>query len=183
MMTKRNENDLWVFGYGSLMWRPGFNYLEDRPARIWGWHRALCVRSIHYRGTPERPGLVLGLDRGGSCVGRAFRVAAEKTAEVKAYLIEREQITLVYCPRDIRTCLLDADRNNGRCVTAFTFTAHTAHEQYAGRLTIEETARIVAAGHGCRGANVDYVANTVEHLEGMGIRDRLLEGVLKKTRA
>ena len=175
-MMGKHRNDLWVFGYGSLMWRPGFDYLEAHPARIWGWHRALCVWSIHYRGTRKKPGLVLGLDRGGSCVGRVFRVAAEKTEDVKDYLYRREQITMVYCPRDVRACLLDRDR----CVNAFTFVAECDHQQYARGLSPEKTAAIVAKGHGKSGSNIEYVQNTIDHLAEMGIRDRGLEDVLQR---
>ena len=95
----KDSGDIWVFGYGSLMWRPDFPHVETRPARLRGYHRALCVLSTRYRGTKARPGLVLGLDRGGSCVGRAFRVAARDADRVLAILHEREMLNRVYNPR------------------------------------------------------------------------------------
>src|SRR3954468_20431888 len=101
------EEDLWVFAYGSLMWRPGFSYVERTPARLIGYHRALCVLSHVHRGTPERPGLVLGLDRGGRCHGVAFRVAASEAAATLAYLREREQVTSVYIERGLPVRLRD----------------------------------------------------------------------------
>ena len=98
-MEAGEPSDLWVFGYGSLMWRPGFPFLESLPGRLRGYHRSLCVLSHVHRGTPERPGLVLGLDRGGSCRGMAFRVAGPEAAATLAYLREREQVTAVYVER------------------------------------------------------------------------------------
>src|SRR5690349_2563312 len=87
------DSDLWVFGYGSLIWKPGFEFVEQRPARLIGEHRSLCIYSMVHRGTPEKPGLVLGLDRGGACQGVAFRVARKQRDATVAYLREREQVT------------------------------------------------------------------------------------------
>ncbi|MGE5504914.1 MAG: gamma-glutamylcyclotransferase, partial [Actinomycetota bacterium] len=114
-----------MFAYGSLMWRPDFDHAEARPARLLGWHRALCILSTHYRGCPERPGLVLGLDRGGSCVGRAFRVEADKAEAVLRLLHEREMITNVYQPRFLPVTLDD-----GRRVPAWSFIVDRRHRQY-----------------------------------------------------
>ena len=164
--------DFWVFGYGSLMWRPGFAHVETHRARLFGYRRALCVASFVHRGTPERPGLVLGLDRGGSCLGLAFRVPGDLEAEVLAYLRERELVTNVYLERRLPVRLDD-----GRAVTAVTYIVDREHQQYAGALDAAEAARRVNGAVGRSGANEDYVLNTLEHLKGLGIRDHWLEGV------
>ena len=162
--------DLWVFGYGSLMWRPGFDYRESEVARVRGYHRALCVYSHVHRGTPERPGLVLGLDRGGSCRGMAFRVAAKDRDATIAYLRAREQVTSVY-----RELHLNAQLEDGRHVTALSYAVDRGHVQYAGRLTREDVARLVAQGQGVSGANPDYVRATQAHLAELGIADAMLD--------
>src|SRR5947208_4746175 len=125
--------DLWVFGYGSLIWRPGFEYMERHPARLIGAHRALCVFSHVHRGTPERPGLVLGLDQGGACRGMAYRVAANRRAETIAYLRAREQATMVY-RESVRTIWLKGEPN--RRVSALTYMVDRGHAQYAGKLSL-----------------------------------------------
>ena len=160
--------DLWVFGYGSLMWRPDFPYLERLKARLIGGHRSLCVYSFVHRGTPERPGLVLGLDRGGTCRGIAFRVSADARAATIAYLRAREQVNSVYreCHRSV---WLEGDP--ARRVSALCYVADRGHPQYAGRLTLAEQLHFVRQGHGQSGANRDYVIATVHALEALGIRD------------
>ena len=160
--------DLWVFGYGSLMWRPGFDFLERVEARLIGAHRALCVYSFVHRGTPERPGLVLGLDLGGACRGIAFRVGAVDRAKTVAYLRAREQVTMVYreCIRRIR---LAGDPQ--RQVPALCYMVDRSHPQYAGRLTLEQQLHHVRQGHGQSGANRDYVVSTVSALEALGYRE------------
>ncbi len=162
------SDDLWVFGYGSLMWRPGFDFLEKVEARLLGAHRALCVYSFVHRGTPERPGLVLGLDRGGMCRGLAFRVAAKKRAETIAYLREREQVTMIY-RESMRRVWLQGEPE--RQVSALCYMVDRSHPQYAGRLTLEQQLHHVRQGHGQSGANRDYVVATVAALEGMGYRE------------
>src|SRR5688572_31561615 len=117
--------DLWVFGYGSLMWRPGFPFLERAHAHLYGYHRSLCVLSHVHRGTPEKPGLVLGLDRGGRCHGVAFRVLASEAEATTAYLREREQVTKVYVERRLPVTLDD-----GREVTALAYIVDRRHPQY-----------------------------------------------------
>ena len=165
------SGDLWIFGYGSLMWRPGFDYLEARQAKLIGEHRALCIYSFVHRGTPEKPGLVLGLDRGGACQGMAFRVAAERRDEVVAYLREREQATSVY--REVlRSVWLDGDARNR--VSALVYVTDRGHVQYAGRLTLAQQLHIVRQGHGQSGPNDEYVISTVAALEQQGYRDRSL---------
>jgi glutathione-specific gamma-glutamylcyclotransferase len=163
--------DLWVFGYGSLMWRPGFDFEERVPARLVGEHRALCVYSFVHRGTPEKPGLVLGLDRGGACRGIAFRVAAKNRAATVAYLREREQVTSVY--REVmRSVWLENDARQR--VSALAYVVDRGHVQYAGRLSLAEQQRHVLQGHGQSGANRDYVISTVTAIEAEGFRDTQL---------
>jgi glutathione-specific gamma-glutamylcyclotransferase len=160
--------DLWVFGYGSLMWRPGFDFLERVEARLIGAHRALCVYSFVHRGTPERPGLVLGLDLGGACRGIAFRVGAADRAQTVAYLRAREQVTMVY-RECIRRIALDGEPR--RQVQGLCYMVDRSHPQYAGRLTLEQQLHHVRQGHGQSGANRDYVVSTVSALEGLGYRE------------
>ncbi len=167
--------DFWVFGYGSLIWRPGFAHVETQRARLFGYRRALCVYSFVHRGTPERPGLVLGLDRGGSCVGLAFRVAGDLRGEVIAYLRAREQVTQVYLER-----MLDVRLESGESVAAVAYIADRRHRQYAGALDEADAAAVVAGAAGQSGRNEDYVLSTVAHLEALGIRDRWLEGVARR---
>jgi len=164
--------DFWVFGYGSLIWRPGFAHVETERARLYGFRRSLCVHSHVHRGTPDRPGLVLGLDRGGSCVGLAFRVPGELHDEVMAYLRERELVTNVYLERSMPVRL-----ETGGVVPAVCYVVDRGHPQYAGRLDVADAAMRVAGAIGQSGANVEYVANTVSHLRALGIRDHWLEAV------
>ncbi len=160
--------DLWVFAYGSLMWRPGFDFLERRPARLIGAHRGLCVYSFVHRGTPEKPGLVLGLDRGGNCRGIAYRVAAARRAATVQYLREREQATMVY-REAMRSVWLDDDPT--RRVSALCYMVDRGHAQYAGRLTLDQQLHYVRQGHGRSGVNRDYVLDTVAEIERQGYRD------------
>ena len=160
---------LWVFGYGSLIWHPGFPYLESRAARVHGHHRALCVWSWEYRGTVSAPGLVLGLGSGGSCTGVAFHVPARERDATLAYLLRRELPSDLYRP-GIRSVRL----HDGRRVRALTFLADPRHPRYAGDLSVERTLQVVSAARGHRGSNADYVRNTVEHLEELGIPCRRL---------
>jgi cation transport protein ChaC len=164
----QSGEDFWVFAYGSLMWRPGFDFLERRNARLVGAHRALCVYSFVHRGTPEKPGLVLGLDRGGNCGGIAYRVAAAKRTETIQYLREREQVTMVY--REAwRAVWLDNDPKLR--VQALCYMVDRGHAQFAGRLTHDQQLHHVRQGHGRSGNNRDYVIETVGALEALGIRD------------
>ncbi|HVI52948.1 MAG TPA: gamma-glutamylcyclotransferase [Candidatus Sulfotelmatobacter sp.] len=168
------DGNFWVFGYGSLMWRPGFDYQERRAATLHGWHRAMCVLSTHYRGCPDKPGLVLGLDRGGSCRGVAFRIAADKSEEVRQYLYDREMITGVYTPR-----FSPARLDDGRGVPVFIFPVRKDHEQYSGRLTINEAARLIRQGHGMAGSSLDYLAQTVAQMTEIGITRSELHRLLR----
>jgi cation transport protein ChaC len=163
-----SSEDLWVFGYGSLMWRPGFEFIEQVPARLIGEHRALCVYSFDHRGTPEKPGLVLGLDRGGACRGIAFRVAAGLRDHTVDYLRGREQTTHVY--REVMRSVWLQDDARQR-VSALAYVVDRGHVQYAGRLSLAEQLRYVQQGHGRSGNNRDYVLSTVKSIEAQGFRD------------
>jgi len=165
-MTNANP---YVFGYGSLLWNPGFPFLCSHKAVLHGAHRALAIYSHRHRGTPERPGLVFGLRRGGSCHGLAFEVAAEDWPEVFAYLQAREQDRGVY-----REAWRAVTLAGGAPVSALAFLVDERHPQYAGRLPLAEQVRIIAAGEGESGRNSDYVRNTAQHLAALGIRDRML---------
>ncbi|TPJ68125.1 gamma-glutamylcyclotransferase [Mesorhizobium sp. B2-7-1] len=164
--------DFWVFGYGSLIWRPGFAHVETCRARLYGYRRSLCVYSFVHRGTRARPGLVLGLDRGGSCIGLAYRVPGNLRDEVLSYLRERELVTSVYLER-----MLDVRLDGGGSVEAVAYTVDRQHEQYAGGLDADHAAEVVRGAVGQSGRNEDYVLSTLDHLEALGIRDHWLEEV------
>lgn len=151
------------------MWRPGFEYLAACHGRLHGYHRSFCVYSHVHRGTSARPGLVLGLDRGGSVTGIVFQVAAAQAEAVQAYLRAREQVTLVYRETMCRVSLPDRRR-----VQALCYVADRRHDQYAGRLPFEAQTNLIAHGSGESGANPDYLARTLSQLEEMGISDRRL---------
>jgi cation transport protein ChaC len=168
-MTHAPSDEFWVFGYGSLIWRPGFDFIERVPAKLIGLHRALCVYSFVHRGTPEQPGLVLGLDRGGACRGVAYRADPGKRDEIIAYLREREQVTSVYL--EIWRSVTVATHPE-RQVRALLYCVDRSHAQYAGRLSLDAQAHLVRHGHGRSGNNRDYVLSTVEALEALGCRDR-----------
>ena len=170
-MTK--DCDLWVFGYGSLMWRPGFDADETCRARLDGWHRDFCVYSRHWRGTPERPGLVLGLDEGGSCRGLAFRVDGARAADVIEYLNERELVGYAYVAR-----FLPVGLDDGRVVEAYTFVADSNHHHYAGQLPLEGAAAIIMDAEGQGGLNRDYLINTIRQLESDGLSEAGLHALL-----
>lgn len=167
--------DFWVFGYGSLIWNPGFAHTETKRAHLYGYRRALCIRSWVHRGTQERPGLVLGLDRGGSCTGLAFRVPGELRNEVITYLRERELVTNVYKERELAVRLETGERTR-----AIGYVVDRAHPQYAGAIDIEEAVTGVSGSVGQSGRNEDYVISTVDHLQALGIRDHWLESVAEK---
>jgi cation transport protein ChaC len=170
-------DDLWVFGYGSLLWRPGFSFVDKVPARVTGLHRSLCVYSFVHRGTPERPGLVLGLDRGGACRGIAFRVAAADRAETIAYLREREQATAVYLEVLRNVTLLGKPE---RRIEALTYVVDRGHAQYAGKLSLDQRLHLIRQGHGRSGPNPDYVLATVAELERLGCRDAELHALAER---
>lgn len=170
---------LWVFGYGSLIWHPGFAVAEQRIARLDGWHRSFCMRSIHHRGTVADPGLVLALDRaaGASCAGVAFRVASGAEAETVAILRERELISSAYLEEWLAVWLED-----GSPITALSYVIDPAHDQYCGGLPLETQAQIIAHAVGGRGPNRDYLCNTARHLADLGIGDPDLEWLVQRVR-
>ncbi|MCZ4347586.1 gamma-glutamylcyclotransferase [Devosia neptuniae] len=172
MTEHSDENTNWVFGYGSLIWNPGFPHIGAQQGLLRGAHRSLSIVSHHHRGTVERPGLVFGLARGGSCRGMAFEVARHDWADVQAYLEEREQVTAVY--RDVMRPVHLAD---GRAIRALTFVVDERHEQFAGKLSLEQQLAMVRAGVGLSGRNIDYVLNTATHLQSLGITDRQLQAL------
>ena len=169
--------DLWVFAYGSLMWNPGFAFAEARPARLFGYHRAFCIWSHRYRGTPRAPGLVLGLIGGGSCAGRVYRVPAARRAATIAKLFRREMITGVYRP------MWHAARTPKGVVTALAFVANRDHKQYAGKLPEARVAAVLGCCKGSRGKGRDYLASTVRHLDALGIDDGPLHRLLDQVDA
>lgn len=167
------EGPLHVFGYGSLIWRPGFDYRWRDKARVYGFHRALRVWSYHHRGSEQQPGLVLGLDSGGSCLGCVFEVAEADKQAVAEYLWEREMITSVYTPRLVR-----AHGSTGAHV-ALTFVLDRRHAQYAGTLSPDEAARHVRCASGRSGPNPEYVRETLAHLRALDVDDHGLAAVLR----
>lgn len=164
-----DETNFWVFGYGSLMWRPGFEYEERHAAVLRGAHRKLCLFSYVHRGTPEAPGLVLGLDHGGSCRGIAFRIAHHNAKATFDYLQEREQMNYAY-----REAVRQVQLDDGRSVGALAFLVNRKHPQYAGVLDATEILRHVRQGMGKSGSNLDYVRNTALELKRLNIQDATL---------
>ena len=170
----------WVFGYGSLIWNPGFTPVEIAPARLAGFARSFCLRSIEHRGTRELPGLVLGLDEDpqAACRGVALRIAPQDHDGVLAYLRARELVTEAY-----REEILPLQLEDGRRVHALAYVMRRDHWQYAGGLPHDEQARIIAAAHGGRGPNADYLHNTASHLADIGMADDELDRLSQAVRA
>jgi cation transport protein ChaC len=164
--------DLWVFAYGSLMWNPGFPVAQSVSALLRGWHRRFCIYSHMHRGTPERPGAVLGLAHGGACRGHALRVAAADVPDVLDYLWQREMAYRVYIPRLVRLATADGP------IQALAFTADPVHDQYCGGLDMAGTAALIRQGTGQSGRNIDYLTSLIDHLAEIGIHDRGLEQLL-----
>ncbi len=168
--------DVWVFGYGSLMWDPGFVHVEARPALLRGYHRRFCVYSHRYRGTPERPGLVLGLDRGGACKGIVYRVPRPDVPAALHYLWEREMTNRTYLLREVPLATPQGP------VTAQAFVVDRARHNYTGKLSLEETARLILQGIGARGPCRQYLENTVAELKKLGLIDGPLHRLEQKVR-
>jgi cation transport protein ChaC len=178
MSFEGDSGDRWVFGYGSLMWRPGFPFIDRRTAVLHGRRRAFCIYSVHHRGTYERPGLVLGLAPGGAVRGMAYRVATSEWEGVYAYLREREQTTETYFEtwRDVKI-------DGGAKTPALVFLSDMKHQQWAGALTLEQQAELIAGATGLSGRNIDYLSDLVSHLREDGVRDIAMERLLKMVEA
>ena len=171
-LAKRPENgDVWVFGYGSLIWNPAFDYVEKRVALIRGWHRRFCLWLRGGRATPDIPGLMLALDRGGSCRGVAFRINARKVEEELLILWRREMLAGSYEAR-----WLDAKSCDGP-IKVVTFVANRRNSRFTNLLSDEEVAERIAVARGPLGSCAEYLLNTVEHLEALGFRDQSLERI------
>src|SRR4051812_34582582 len=168
---RKSCEPVWIFAYGSLMWNPDFDFAEARAAFLYGFHRSFCLYSRDYRGTPERPGLVLGLDRGGSCHGIAYRLPPDRLAESLDRIWAREMTGRVYEMRPIALRMAAGTVRGHACVV------RRESPDYAGRLSVEEVARLLAVAVGGRGTGREYLANTVRHLDELGIHDRRLHRI------
>ena len=174
------QKPLWVFGYASLLWNPGFPVAEQRLATLHGYHRSFCMRSIHHRGTEDAPGLVLALDleEGATCHGLALRVEDGAEDDTIAYLRDRELVSSAYLERLVPLAFED-----GATVTALAYVIDPDHVQYAAHLTLEEQAQIITRAVGGRGPNPEYLWNTSEHLNTLGVEDADLDWLSKRVRA
>jgi len=173
------QSPLWVFGYGSLLWNPGFDVAEARLARLGGYHRSFCMRSIHHRGSVQDPGLVLALDEAAeaSCTGLALRAADGSEEETLAYLRERELISSAYLEKVLSLRLV-----GGPEISAVVYVIDPDHVQYCGNLPLEEQAGIIARAVGDRGPNTDYLFNTADHLDELGIADKEMAWLTARVR-
>lgn len=179
MTDQDGDVALWVFGYGSLMWHPGFTPVDRQLATLTGWHRSFCMWSIHHRGTVEDPGLVLALDAqpGARCAGVAFGIGHHGADETLMVLRERELISSAYLERRVTLSLRD-----GREIEAITYVVDTTHEQYCGGLPLERQAEVIAQAVGGRGPNDAYLYNTVEHLHELALPDPDLDWLADRVR-
>ncbi len=170
---------MWVFGYASLLWNPGFPVARQAVAALPGWHRSFCMYSIHHRGTEAKPGLVLALDAAtdAACAGQALMVEPGQEDATLAYLRERELISSAYLERRLPVTLAD-----GEVVEAVTYVIDRDHVQYCGHLTLEEQARIISMAHGGRGPNTEYLYNTAAHLAELGLPDEDLNWLTERVR-
>ena len=176
-ISKNKDQPEWIFGYGSLMWDPGFPHAEKLPAILEGYHRAFCVYSHHYRGTTEQPGLVLGLNLGGKCRGIAFRISSEALHEIITYLDERELIGYAYKPKRLPITFDD-----GTSVLAHTYIADQSHPHFAGSLSNGRSADLIISAKGAAGTNRDYALNAIRALEANGVVDTYLQSLLERLR-
>ncbi len=171
---------MWVFGYGSLLWNPGFEVSEKAVGTLAGYARSFCMRSIHHRGTQQDPGLVLALDEqpDHACEGLALRVRSGDEVETLAYLRERELISSAYLERN-----LNVDLQDGRRISAVVYVIDPHHVQYCGGLPLEEQAQIISTAVGGMGPNTEYLYNTANHLTEIGLHDPDLEWLSQRVRA
>jgi cation transport protein ChaC len=167
--ARLGAEDCWVFGYGSLIWNPTFRFVERRVAVLRGWHRRFCLWTPLGRGTPDCPGLMLALERGGSCRGVAFRIAAADAPVELDLLWRREMLSGAYCPRLVKLTTAKGPAE------AVAFTINRRHPRYAGKLPEEAVAGVLATAKGMLGPCAEYLVNTVDHLRALGIEDRTLE--------
>ncbi|MDI1286007.1 MAG: gamma-glutamylcyclotransferase [Reyranella sp.] len=167
--------EAWIFAYGSLMWNPALEFAESSPSRVEGWRRSFCFWTPYGRGSPELPGLMLGLEGGGSCEGIAYRLAPHQVRSELEILWNREMLSGVYQATWVPTLLRD-----GRTVTAVTFVVEPAHCQYCGDLSMERAAHHIAFAEGRRGACRDYLTNTAEHARLLGIHDPYIEELMER---
>lgn len=174
----QGDHDHWVFGYGSLMWRPGFEFAERVPAHLVGFQRSFCIYSNHHRGNDLRPGLVLGLDRGGACAGIAYRIVPEHWQQTVQYLRARELVSGVYQETYVPLMLADGGHQE---VSALTYIVERAHPSYAHRLPFSKQVDIIRGARGLAGPNVEYLVNTARLLRQLGIPDRELERLVVGT--
>lgn len=165
------EEDLWLFGYGSLIWNPLIDFAERRLVRTRGWHRSFCLWTHGGRGSPERPGLVLGLERGGSCRGVAFRIEGKKLETELDIVWRREMVTAAYKPAWV---VLNDGEQRFRGVT---FTINREHERYTGKIDQSRVVEALALAEGDIGSSRDYLFSTVEHLTTLGMADRRLQAL------
>ncbi|MBM3546851.1 MAG: gamma-glutamylcyclotransferase [Alphaproteobacteria bacterium] len=176
VLSKAPSKDVWIFGYGSLIWNPAFHFVERQIGTVHGWHRRFCLWTTLGRGSPECPGLMLGLDRGGSCRGILLRIAPELVESETDVLWRREMVSNAYVPSWVR-----ASTGTGQ-VAAIAFTINRDHERYAEKMSEERAADAIARAAGRIGPCRDYLLNTVDHLDQLGIHDRSMRRLAAKVR-
>lgn len=169
-------SDIWLFGYGSLMWNPTINYEERIPARVYGYHRQFCLWTLMGRGSPERPGLMLALQSGGSCDGFAYKVSPKIADEELAIVWNREMISGAYVPRIVTLHTDDGE------VPGIAFVINRQHERYAGRLEPDNMIDALAHAEGPIGRCCDYLFSTVEHMDELGIGDGAMHDLARRVR-
>ncbi|WP_169567881.1 gamma-glutamylcyclotransferase [Sneathiella limimaris] len=172
-----SEEGLWVFGYGSLLWNPAFHYIESVPARLYGYRRHYCLHLTMGRGSPEKPGIMLALDTGGSCNGRAFLIEPAKIDSETEILWLREMISGAYLPRWVKMKTED-----GKSIEGLTFVVNRDHSRYRDHLSDEDLVQRICQGEGHLGSSREYLENTVAHLEEIGVRDQYLHRLLAKVK-